>query len=100
MNNRLFKPPLFVLLFLLPVVASADPAGSADLAREWRKAHEQEIVDGFARLFSIPNVASDTVNIKRNAQYISQLLVSRGFDARLLETEVSPPAVFAELKTP
>lgn len=100
MKNRLFRPPLFLLLFLLPVVAPADPAGSADLAREWRKAHEQEIVDGFARLLSIPNVASDTVNIKRNALYISELLVSRGFDVRLLEIEGSPPAVFAELKTP
>jgi len=87
MKNRLFRPPLFLLLFLLPVVAPADPAASANLAREWRKTHEQEIVDGFARLLSIPNVASDAVNIKRNAHYISELLASRGFEVRLLETE-------------
>ncbi len=100
MKNRLFRPRIFLLLFLLPMVASADPASTADQVREWRIAHEQEIIDGFARLLSIPNVASDAVNIERNARYISELLALRRFEVRLLRSEGSPPAVYAELKTP
>jgi len=96
-----FPALLFCLLFLAfsnPVIS--DPAAVADQARQWRMAHEQEIVDGFAKFLSIPNVASDTVNIRRNAAYISSLLEPRGFTVRLLEVEGSPPAVFAERKTP
>jgi acetylornithine deacetylase/succinyl-diaminopimelate desuccinylase-like protein len=80
--------------------AQADPAAAAEQARQWRKAHEQEIIDGFAELLRIPNVASDTVNIRRNADHIRGLLDSRGFDVRLLELEGSPPAIFAERITP
>ena len=100
MKNRLFRPRIFLLLFLLPMVASADPASTAEQVRDWRIAHEQEIIDGFARLLSIPNVASDAVNIERNARYISELLALRRFEVRLLRSEGSPPAVYAELKTP
>jgi acetylornithine deacetylase/succinyl-diaminopimelate desuccinylase-like protein len=85
---------------LLPASASADPAAVAGQARLWRQAHEQQILDGFTDLLSLPNVASDTVNIRRNANYISELLVQRGFDVRLLEVEGSPPAVYAERMTP
>ncbi len=83
--------------FLPHSVLAAD---AADVAREWRLAHEQEIIDGFVELLAIPNVASDTVNIRKNAEYILGVLKPRGFDAKLLEVEGSPPAVFAERKTP
>ncbi len=63
-------------------------------------AHEQEIITGFAELLSIPNVASDTVNIRRNATYISGLFEPRGFAVQLLEIDGSPPAIYAERRTP
>ncbi len=90
------------LLLCAPLLASqamADEFDAASIAREWRQGHEQEIVDGFVQLLSIPNVASDTVNIRRNAEYIVGLLEPRGFSARLLESEGSPPAVFGERRT-
>ena len=85
---------------IIPIHASADPSSVAGEVRDWRQAHEQEIIDGFAELLKIPNVATDTVNIRRNADYISGLLRARNFDTRLLEVEGSPPAVFAERNTP
>jgi acetylornithine deacetylase/succinyl-diaminopimelate desuccinylase-like protein len=88
---------LFMVTFHLPTASAAD---AANIAREWRIAHEQEIIDGFVELLSIPNVASDTVNIRRNAEHLLRVLEPRGFEARLLEVEGSPPAVFAERKTP
>lgn len=73
---------------------------AANVARDWRVAHEQQIIDGFVELLSIPNVASDEANIRRNADYLVDLLEPRGFEARLLEVPGSPPAVYAERATP
>lgn len=78
----------------------ADPTLAAAEARAWRQAHEQQIIDGFAEFLRIPNVSSDEVHIRRNARYIEDLLVPREFDVQLLETDGSPPAVFAERSTP
>jgi acetylornithine deacetylase/succinyl-diaminopimelate desuccinylase-like protein len=57
------------------------------------------LVRQFAELLAIPNVASDTANIRRNAEYIAAQLQSRGVEARLLEGD-GPPIVFGELKAP
>jgi acetylornithine deacetylase/succinyl-diaminopimelate desuccinylase-like protein len=104
--NFAMSPARFYSLFALfllgasPVPASANAGEAAAVAREFRQANEQHIIDGFAQLLSIPNVATDTMNIRRNAEYISGLLAPRGFDVKLLEAPGSPPAVFAERKTP
>ena len=87
---------LVALSLLLPGPSAADPGATAELARNWRQAHEQQIVDEFAGLLRIPNVASDTANIRRNAGHIAGLLRPRGFEVRLLEVAGAPPAVFAE----
>ncbi|MDZ4728490.1 MAG: M20/M25/M40 family metallo-hydrolase [Xanthomonadales bacterium] len=91
---------LTLLLLSFFQLQFAQASDAASVAREWRQAHEQEIIDGFVELLTIPNVASDTVNIRRNAAFILGLLDPRGFAAQLLEVEGSPPAVFAERKTP
>jgi len=87
----------FNLALLAPLNSSADPAA---VARQWRVQNEQAIVNGFVQLLSIPNIASDTANIRRNADYISGLFKSRNLDVRLLEVSGSPPAVLAERLTP
>jgi acetylornithine deacetylase/succinyl-diaminopimelate desuccinylase-like protein len=68
--------------------------------REYRQQHEAEIVRSYAELLSLPDVASDTVNIRRNADFISSALKQRGFRTQLLETAGSPPAVYGELPSP
>jgi acetylornithine deacetylase/succinyl-diaminopimelate desuccinylase-like protein len=90
---------VLTLSLLPPSTSTADPAAAAGQARAWRQAHEQQIIDGFAELLRIPNVASDAVNIRRNAEYISELLRPRGFMVRLLEAEGAPPTVFAERRS-
>ena len=100
-TGRLFLPALAaVFLAMAPAFSLAGPAAVAEQVNQWRQDNEQEIVDGFVELLSLPNVASDSVNIRRNADYISGLLKQRDFDVRLLETAGSPPAVFAERETP
>ena len=67
--------------------------------REYRQAHETEIVGELVDLLSVPNVASDSVNIRRNAAMLIETMSRRGIRAQLLEG-AGPPSVFGELKTP
>ncbi len=68
--------------------------------RAWREQHEIEIVRELDSLLTIPNNASDTPNIRRNAELIRTMLAKRGVPARILEHGAFPPAVFGELKVP
>lgn len=65
--------------------------------RDYRVKHEAEILKEFAELLSIPNVASDTKNIRLNAGKLIEMMSRRGLQAKLLEGS-GPPAVFGELK--
>ncbi len=96
MSRRWFC--LFSALLCLPVYAG--PHDAANHVRAWREANEQVIVDRFVELLSIPNVASDTENIRRNADHIMAMLEQAGMDTELLELDGSNPAIYAELMTP
>jgi acetylornithine deacetylase/succinyl-diaminopimelate desuccinylase-like protein len=90
--------PLIFACCIRPV--HAGPVEVANLVRDWRLANEQQIVDRFAGLLSIPNVASDTANIRRNADHIEGMLQQAGMDVRLLELEGSNPAILATRMAP
>ena len=66
-------------------------------ARRYREAHEADIAREFADLLALPNVASDSVNIRRNTAAVIELLRRRGVAARALEGRGGPPAVYGEL---
>ena len=72
---------------------------SASKARAYRQTHESQIIAELLDLLSIPNVASDTPNIRRNAAKLIEMMSTRGIQSRLLEGD-GPPAIFGELKTP
>ena len=86
-----------VLLMPLPAVFSSQAPAAG--VREYRRAHESEIIAEFVDLLSIPNVATDAVNIRRNAAKLVEMMRRRGIETRLLEGS-GPPVVFGELKTP
>jgi acetylornithine deacetylase/succinyl-diaminopimelate desuccinylase-like protein len=89
---------LLTLLICLP--AHAGPHDAANHVRDWRQENEQLIVDRFATLLSIPNVASDKPNIRRNANHIVGLMKQAGLEAELLELDGKNPAVFAQRLVP
>ena len=78
--------------------AQADPAVHA--ARQYRQAHEREIVSSYLELLAIPNVAADPANLRRNAEAIAVRLRQRSVTVKLLENEGGPPVVYGELITP
>ena len=83
-----------------PIAAQTLSAGSAArlAARRYREANESQILTEFSELLALPNLASDSANIRRNADYLIKMLVRRGFsNSRLLTVVGGPPAVYAEL---
>src|SRR4051812_35577355 len=94
------KITLALILAMLAGSARADPAAVANQARAWRIAHEKQILGEFAELLSIPNLASDTQNIQRNAEAIKALFEKRGLSASLVTMEGAPPVVVADLVVP
>jgi len=86
-------------------VSAGTAAGSG--AEEVRKAVSEHcerngvaLLREFSELLRIPNLASDAVNIRSNAELIVAMLERRGVSGRLLETEGGPPVVYGELRAP
>ena len=95
--TALYKLALMLAVFAL--FGESAPAQST--IRDYRRAHERQILEEFTRLLSIPNVASDQENIRKNAQFIVEMMQRRGLNPQLLEakSKETPPAVYGEWKT-
>jgi len=69
--------------------------------RSYREKNEPAIYNDFISFLKIPNVATDTPNIRKNADFLLQLMRSKGIeDVRLLEATDKgvPPVVYGEVK--
>jgi acetylornithine deacetylase/succinyl-diaminopimelate desuccinylase-like protein len=83
------------LLFLAGLAGAQNRA----VVEAYTAAHQQPIMAEFTELLSIPNVATDRPNIRRNAEFIRAMLQRRGMTAELLETNGNP-LVYAEKNQP
>lgn len=94
--------PIRVHQWLLLIAACCTLALGQSPARDYRRAHERQILAEFTQLLAIPNIASDRENIRKNAQFILEMMQRRGLNPQLLEgrTNSTPPAVYGEWKTP
>ena len=97
------------LIGLAPAVAMAQsPAGKPHIApvevirqvRDYRMKNEHRIVRELAEFLAIPNVASDTVNIQKNASHLVEILEARGIETHLLPIAGRGPVVFGKLTAP
>src|SRR5689334_10990412 len=78
--------------------------------RSYREKNEPAIYNDFISLLKIPNVATDTANIRRNADFLLQLMNSKGIEhTQLLEADGKnlpagrqgiPPVVYGEMNVP
>ncbi len=87
-----------VLSFLL-APARRSPA-QTDALNAFLEKRGGALLKEYRALLAIPNLASDAVNIRRNAEAIRDMFRRRGLEAGLLEEEGSPPLVFGEMKIP
>ncbi|HVE71344.1 MAG TPA: M20/M25/M40 family metallo-hydrolase [Thermoanaerobaculia bacterium] len=86
-----------ILFLALALPAYADLTQSV---RTWRTRSETAILDELRAFLAIPNIASDTPNIERNAAALAEMLRKRGVTPQLLRVEGAPPVVFGEIRTP
>ncbi|HSD26792.1 MAG TPA: M20/M25/M40 family metallo-hydrolase, partial [Vicinamibacteria bacterium] len=90
------------VLLALGLSAHARPEDTGASLRARVAAHVRErqadLLREYVELLAIPNVASDGAGIARNASHIVRMLERRGVEARLLDGEGGPPAVYGELE--
>jgi acetylornithine deacetylase/succinyl-diaminopimelate desuccinylase-like protein len=94
---------IIALIALLPCPASAQkptpPAQVAQEVRDYRIDNEDRIVRELQEFLAIPNVASDTPNIQKNAAHLVEMLEARGIETHLLPITGRGPVVFGKLVT-
>jgi acetylornithine deacetylase/succinyl-diaminopimelate desuccinylase-like protein len=94
---------LSLLALNVAPVAGAQGTSGGDarrIARTHREANEAAILTEFRQLLSLPNVASNVADIRRNAAMLMEMLRRRGAEARLLELDSAPPSVYGEIRVP
>ena len=92
----------FILFLWSPffVFAQSEPVLKV---RDFRKANEHNLLATYVDFLKIPNVADDMPNIKKNANWISDYMKSKGIsNVQLLHPKTSdkPPAVYGEVMVP
>jgi len=92
-----------LLIAFLPSPALAQkpsapaPAQVAQAVREYRMDNEDRIMRELSEFLAIPNVASDTPNIQKNAAHLVEMLEARGIETHLLPISGRGPVVFGKL---
>ncbi|WP_018619402.1 M20/M25/M40 family metallo-hydrolase [Spirosoma luteum] len=91
-----------ILLLFTSVTIFCQAQSAQEKVRQYRQANETALMDEYRQFLSIPNVSADSVNIRKNAAFILQMMKQRGIAALLLDgpTPGITPAVFGEVKVP
>jgi acetylornithine deacetylase/succinyl-diaminopimelate desuccinylase-like protein len=95
---------LLIALLSYPALAQKPapptPVQVAQEVRDYRMANEDRIVRELSEFLSIPNIASDTPNIQKNAAHLVEMLEARGIETHLLPIAGRGPVVFGKLLSP
>ncbi|MDQ3683859.1 MAG: M20/M25/M40 family metallo-hydrolase [Bacteroidota bacterium] len=97
-NYFLFFFPIF---FIVQFISAQSPQ-ILDV-REYGNQNKNKIIKEFVTFLSLPNVAKDTANIKKNAAFIMDMMKMRGIQKVQLLTAQTvgvPPAVYGEVIFP
>ena len=95
-----------LLIALQPTLALAQkstppvPAQVAQEIREYRMDNEDRIIRELSEFLTIPNVASDTANIQKNATHLVEMLEARGIETHMLPITGRGPVVYGKLISP
>src|SRR5688572_122680 len=90
--RRLLAISLATVTLVLPRTSlSQSPVAS------WTASHQREIVDEFISLLSIPNVARNDADMRRNADLLKAMFEKRGFTVELQQVTSGAPVVLASL---
>ncbi|MEO5564076.1 MAG: M20/M25/M40 family metallo-hydrolase [Chitinophagaceae bacterium] len=95
----------FFLLFCVILLSQMGQTQTSAILRirQYRIENEKNIIPEFLSFLSIPNIATDEVNIRRNADSIIQMMRKRGIEkVQLLQADdpAAPPVVYGEVIVP
>jgi acetylornithine deacetylase/succinyl-diaminopimelate desuccinylase-like protein len=108
-NLRNMAFALLLALSAAPAVAQIKPARIqhtqiqlrpeevAQEIRDYRLNNEDRIIRELTEFLAIPNVASDTANIQKNAARLVEMLEARGIETHLLSVTGRGPVVYGKL---
>jgi len=90
---------ILVMILSASALVAAQPPTIAKV-REWRTQHEKAILGELYEFVSIPNVATDAPNIRRNADALARMFERRRFAPEIVPTAGTSPLVLAERRLP
>ena len=93
-------PSVFLLLTIVSHLVFSQSAETLKV-REYIRKNQSAIVGEFVSFLPIPNVARDTINIRKNAAFIMEMMKKRNISNVQLLTGTTPnvhPAVYGEVK--
>ena len=94
--------PCFTILMIISLEAFCQPPDMQKV-RKWREQQESAMLQEFIAFLAIPNIASDSPNMQRNAMFIKQLMETRKISrVQLLSGRKTgyPPALYGEVLVP
>jgi acetylornithine deacetylase/succinyl-diaminopimelate desuccinylase-like protein len=104
LRGSTLKNFVIMMLFLVCVQscmaqkrAAIPPAQVAGEVRNYRLNNEDRIIRELMEFLAIPNVASDTENIQKNAAHLVEMLEARGIETHLFPISGRGPVVFGKL---
>jgi acetylornithine deacetylase/succinyl-diaminopimelate desuccinylase-like protein len=97
------KSSLFILLSIALIHSTFSQSPDILKIRQFTTQNSDNIIKEFINLLSIPNLAADTINIRKNAALIMEMMNKRGIQkVQLLNptTAGAAPAVYGEVMVP
>ena len=84
----------------LPHPVTAQTPEVAQRVRNYQLANADSIIRELTDFLSIPNLATNALNIQKNAAQLSRMLQARGIETHLLPIQGRGPVVFGSLNSP
>ena len=90
---------LFLSLIFIPVSSGSQTHKTFN---EYIQRRKLSLLKEFSEFISLPNIAGDSINIYRNANFIKNMLEQRGVNAELLTSDRkgASPVVYGEVRKP
>ena len=92
---------LCLAFILLSFLNASSQTQESLVIRKWTGDNQHKILNEFLSFLSIPNAANDSINIRKNAAFIMEMMKQRKIDNVQLLTGKSagvPPVVYGEVK--
>jgi hypothetical protein len=102
-DSLLLKGVVCLSIFVFINNSALSQKSPKDPVKAYWRENQDPIIREFMALLSIPNVASDTSNIRRNAVFIMNMMQKRKIsNVQLLEANFKevPPSIFGEVVVP